>query len=290
MLTRGSRTCHQLGACVFFHAHPDDEALLTGGTMALLAAEGHRVVLVLATAGERGLSADANGGSGLAALRRREAAAAAGALGCARLVVLGYGDSGWPPGPTGAAAGAFAGADVERAARRLAAVLRQERARLLTTYDPAGGYGHPDHVQVHRVGARAAELARTPVVLQATFDRARLVRILRLLAPLRRFAPAADPAVFRHAYTPPHLITHRVAVHAHLDAKRRGLAAHASQTTGGDAVRTLAFLLRLPRPLFRRALGVEYFVQPGVDPGRGLRHPLEAAPGGRPRGGGRGTQ
>src|SRR5690349_3047296 len=158
--------------CVFFHAHPDDEALLTAGTMAMLAAQGHRVVLVVATLGESGLAADAARGH-LAEVRRAELAASARTLGCARIVSLGYADSGWewplgrPPG--GGPDGAFADADVEGAARRLAATLREERADLLTTYDPAGGYGHPDHVQVHRVGARAAELAGTSVVLQATF-------------------------------------------------------------------------------------------------------------------------
>src|SRR6185436_10456253 len=81
---------------VSFHAHPDDEALLTGGTLARVAAEGHRVVLVTATAGGAGLSSDGTGADrSLADHRRAELAVAARALGCARWELLGYEDSGW---------------------------------------------------------------------------------------------------------------------------------------------------------------------------------------------------
>jgi LmbE family N-acetylglucosaminyl deacetylase len=261
-------------SCVFFHAHPDDEALLTSGTMARLAAQGHRVVLVVATSGERGLVApDATGGRGLGEVRMAETLASAKALGCARVEFLGYADSGLD----GLAAGGpgqvpFAKADLDEAAGALAALLEQERAALLTTYDPAGGYGHPDHVQVHRVGARAAELAGTPLVLQATVDRDLLTRALRLL---RRVYPVPiDPASFASAYTPRDAITHRVDVRRHLAQKRQSMAAHATQTTGGETVRTLAALLRLPRFLFRLVLGTEWYVQPGLGRGPALRDPL----------------
>ena len=80
---------------VFFHAHPDDEALLTSGTMAKLAAQGHRVVLVVATAGEGGLAADHLRGDGQLGMRRRaELGASAAAVGVRRLELLGYADSG----------------------------------------------------------------------------------------------------------------------------------------------------------------------------------------------------
>lgn len=261
--------------------------------MAILAAEGHRVVLVVATLGGQGLSdANATLPGGLAGIRRAELEASARALGCARVVHLGYRDSGWgrdraairsSTRATGdsdevpLSAVPFSKADVEQAAHALAALLTEERAGLVTTYDPAGGYGHPDHRQVHRVGARAAALAGTPVVLQATYDRfwlTGLARVLRIAGPLRRFLPAFDSDALGRAYTARQLITHRVDVRRHLDAKRRSLAAHASQTTGGDSVRTLALLARLPAPLFRRLLGTEYYVRPGALPERPLRHPL----------------
>ncbi|MBW8483027.1 PIG-L deacetylase family protein [Actinomadura parmotrematis] len=261
--------------CVFFHAHPDDEALLTAGTMARLAAEGHRVVLVVATAGELGLT----GGAGdLGAVRMREVRASAAALGCARVVALGYGDSGLD----GAAPGGFASADVAEVAAELAGLLRQEGADLLTVYDPAGGYGHPDHVQVHRTGVAAAALAGTPVVLEATVDRDLLLRALRPLARWRLVPRALDVARFEAAYAGRAEITHRVRVRAWAGAKRASMAAHASQATGGGSVRTLAALLRLPGPLFRRALGTEYYVRRDLPPGEVHDHPLAAWPAPQP--------
>jgi LmbE family N-acetylglucosaminyl deacetylase len=262
-------------SCVFFHAHPDDEALLTAGTMARLAAEGHRVVLVVATSGERGLAAaTATGGKRLGDVRVEETHASAQALGCARVEFLGYADSGLDGQAATEVGGRvpFANADLDEAAEALAEILREEDASLLTTYDPAGGYGHPDHVQVHRVGARAAQLARTPLVLQATVDRDLLLRALRLL---RRVYPLPiDPAGFDHAYTPRHAITHRIDVRRYSAAKRRSMSAHLTQTTGGDSVRTLAALLRLPRFAFRLVLGTEWYVQPDLTPARPLRDPL----------------
>lgn len=234
--------------CVFFHAHPDDEALLTGGTMARLAREGHRVVLVVATAGDRGLSAR---GNDLGAARTQEARVSARLLGCARVEFLGYADSG-PDGRDG-----FAGADVCDAAGRLAELLHEERADLLSTYDPTGGYGHPDHVQVHRVGALAAELAGTPRVWEATVDRTALLRGLRVARLARRF----DLAPFEKAYTARDQITHSVDVRRYAHVKRAAMAAHATQTTGGESTRTLAALLKLPPPLFKVVLGTEWYVE-----------------------------
>jgi LmbE family N-acetylglucosaminyl deacetylase len=256
---------------VFFHAHPDDEALLTAGTMARLAAEGHRVVLVVATAGERGLAA--MDGRPLGEVRMAELHASARVLGCARVVLLGYPDSGPACAPDG-----FASVPVAEAAAELAAVLRQENADLLTVYDPAGGYGHPDHVQVHRVGVSAAALAGTPVVLEATVDRGLLLRALRLVSLVHRFPAAFDLRSFERAYVPSAEITHRVRVGRYARAKRAALAAHATQTGGGDGERTLAALLRLPRILFRLTMGTEWYIRRDLAVGADMRHPLSAWP------------
>src|ERR1044072_7500308 len=87
---------------VAFHAHPDDEALLMGGTLARLAAEGHRVVLAVATDGEAGAAASSYRSAGrLAAHRRDELERSAAALGCARVVRFGFKDSGWPTADDG---------------------------------------------------------------------------------------------------------------------------------------------------------------------------------------------
>lgn len=254
---------------MFFHAHPDDEALLTAGTMARLAAEGHRVVLVIATAGEQGLTS--GGEQDLGELRVREAHASARILGCARVEFLGYGDSGSDGEPP---PGSFAATSVESAAERLAELLRQERAELLTTYDPAGGYGHPDHVQVHHVGALAARLAGTPLVLEATVNRDLLLRGIGIAGLVHRFPPKFDRSNFETAYSSGAEITHRVNVRKYTSAKRRSMAAHVSQTSGGESTRTLAGLLGIPAPLFRFALGTEWYVQRDLPPGKRLAHPL----------------
>src|SRR4029077_10807822 len=92
-------------------------------------------------------------------------------LGVAQVDYLGYVDSGMEGEPLNHAAGSFWSADLDEAAGRLAEILRREEAEVLTTYDERGGYGHPDHIQVHRVGVRAAELARTPRRYAATVSR-----------------------------------------------------------------------------------------------------------------------
>jgi LmbE family N-acetylglucosaminyl deacetylase len=250
---------------VSFHAHPDDESLLTGGTLALAAAAGHRVVLVVATEGGRGLAGPRDGsGAMLSRVRMAELDRAASALGCARVVSLGYADSGLRPGP--ADGDAFVHADVDEAAHRLADVLREERADVLTVYDRNGGYGHPDHVQVHRVGVEAARLAGTPVVLEATVP-ARAFRMLlaglRLLGhPVGRSAPLGTHQVFAD----PGRITHRVRVTRVLRAKRAAMAAHGSQRRGDGTVRLLDHVLRLPLPLFGLVFGHEWFVERGRIP------------------------
>jgi LmbE family N-acetylglucosaminyl deacetylase len=253
---------------VAFHAHPDDEALLTSGTMARASAEGHRVVLVVATAGGVGLVAsDFLDGESLAAVRARELRRSATALGCARVEFLGYADSGLDGTSRGDGPEPFAHADVDAAAERLACILREERADVLTSYDPTGGYGHPDHVQVHRVGARAAELAGTRVVLEATVDRDLLRRAVRWAGRVYPFPPEFDPTVFDRAYSPRSELTHRVDVRRYAVRKRTSMDAHASQATADGADRTLAAFLRIPLPLFRWIFGHEWYVERDRAPG-----------------------
>ncbi|MGI8666693.1 MAG: PIG-L deacetylase family protein [Jatrophihabitans sp.] len=242
---------------VSFHAHPDDEALLTAGTLARAAAEGHRVTLVVATAGEAGLS-DSRPGTELAARRLAELRRSAAAIGCVRVVELGYPDSGMHGEHDG-----FGTRPVAEPAARLAEILAEERADALTVYDRNGGYGHPDHVQVHRVGHRAAELAGTALVLEATVDRTALLRALWLLHRTRLAPPDFAPERMRTAYTDRARITHRVDVRGYLDQKRAAMRAHATQAAGGSDTRTLAYCLKLPRPLYRLAFGTEWFLEPG---------------------------
>ena len=138
---------------------PDDEASSTGGTIARAAAEGHRVVLVVGTNGDHGeVPDDLAPGETLVDRRRKELQASADLLGVARVVWLGYADSGMTGWEQNADPASFHLADLDEAAGRLADVLREESADILTTYDWHGGYGHPDHVKVHHVGVRAGEM------------------------------------------------------------------------------------------------------------------------------------
>ena len=161
------------------HAHPDDETLTTGATMARYAAAGVPVTLVTCTLGQCGeilppgpdLSPDQLGEH-----RRGELAAAMVELGVTDHRLLGGGrwrDSGmvWlSPGIAGVNPDvdprAFALADVDEAAAELLPVLALLKPRAVVTYDPGGGYGHPDHVQAHRVCMRAVELAAEQAVGQ----------------------------------------------------------------------------------------------------------------------------
>ena len=272
----GDNGDHMGRTLVAFHAHPDDEALLTSGTMARAAAEGNRVVLVVATDGGLGLaSSDFVGASDtkLGSVRMAELRVSARALGTARVETLGYADSGLgpetPPDPPDRVR--FVRADPEEAAERLAAILREERADVLLTYDANGGYGHRDHVKVHHVGARAAELAGTPRVLQATVPRDLLLRGIRLAAKFYRFPPEFEPSSFERAYSASAAVTHRIDVRRYASQKRASMRAHASQSSAdGGADRTLAAFLRIPRPLFALVFGREWFVDAARPAGSGV--------------------
>ncbi|MFJ4325404.1 N-acetyl-1-D-myo-inositol-2-amino-2-deoxy-alpha-D-glucopyranoside deacetylase [Streptomyces tricolor] len=149
------------------HAHPDDESINNGATMARYAAEGAHVTLVTCTLGERGEVIPPElrhlTGPALGAHRRGELAAAAAALGVTDVRLLGgagrYGDSGMTGLPDNDDPGCFWQADVDEAAGLLADVILEVRPQVLVTYDDNGGYGHPDHVQAHRVAMRAVDLA-----------------------------------------------------------------------------------------------------------------------------------
>ena len=156
---------------LFVHAHPDDETVGTGATMAHYAAAGAQVTLVTCTLGEEGeihlpdlarlVAAEADQ---LGGYRIGELAAACAALGVTDHRFLGgagrYRDSGMMGLPANEHPRAFWQADVDEAAGHLVEIMREVRPQVLVTYDENGFYGHPDHIQAHRVAMRAAQLAR----------------------------------------------------------------------------------------------------------------------------------
>jgi LmbE family N-acetylglucosaminyl deacetylase len=186
-------------------------------------------------------------------------------LGCSRVEALGYPDSGMDG--VGGPPDAFSRLSPEGPAGRLASVLKEENADVLVGYDPAGGYGHPDHVQVHRVARMAASMVPVPLVLEATVDR-RALQVAAGATRLLRRAQGLVPGDPRRQFADPTTITHSVDVARFTAAKRSAIAAHASQTTADGGERSLAWLLRLPAPVFRVAMGREWFTEVGRTPGR----------------------
>jgi LmbE family N-acetylglucosaminyl deacetylase len=251
---------------VAFHAHPDDECIGTGGVMRKAADEGHRVVLVVATRGEHGEVPEGFLTDGEQLWQRRvvETLVSAEILGVHRTEFLGYHDSGMMGRPTNDAPGSFWTAPVEEAAQRLAAILTEENADVLTCYDDNGGYGHPDHIQVHRVGLRAAELAGVKRVFQNTINRDHLARGLREFAASAPDSGARVPEIDPNADTfgkPESVITAAVDVTPYLQHKRAAMRAHASQ------ISEQSFFLSMPDDSFGYAFGTEWFIREGQGPG-----------------------
>ncbi|SFQ39498.1 N-acetylglucosaminyl deacetylase, LmbE family [Actinomadura madurae] len=241
------------------HAHPDDEVLSTGGILARYAAEGVRTVLVTCTNGEQG---DGPGGvkpgepghdaEEVARRRLAELRESAGLLDIGHLELLGYRDSGMPGWPANDDPAAFANVPLDEAAGRLAELMERHRPQIVVTYDENGGYGHPDHIQAHRIAVAAAERSGIPDKLYYTAiprsGSKQLFQAVRDAGVDLGFDPPDDFG------TPDELITSVLDVSEHFDAKRKALLAHASQ---GESI----FLLRLPEETQRMAFSSEAFIR-----------------------------
>jgi LmbE family N-acetylglucosaminyl deacetylase len=218
---------------------------------------------VVATRGEHGEVDDGflDDGEALATRREQETLASAEVLGTARVAFLGYTDSGMMGTPTNDAPECFWRADVEEAAARLAGILTEERADVLTVYDDHGGYGHPDHIQVHRVGVRAAELAGTPEVYESTINRDAMRQMVADAreAGIDPFEGEDEgPEGADDLGQPEAALTHEVDVSDWLPVKRASMRAHASQ------IAESSFFLAMPEEVFARAFGTEWYTRRGV--------------------------
>lgn len=260
-----------MATLVCFHAHPDDEAIATGGVICKASEEGHRVVLVVATGGEHGeVPDDLSPGESLHDRRRTEVERSAQVLGIHRIAWLGYEDSGMNGWAQNDHSNSFWQADVEEAAARLAAILSEERADVVTIYDWHGNYGHPDHIKVHRVGHRAAELAETPTVYEATMNRDHLARLMEMAREMGlQIGPDRDgdsdggpqtddgnPFGMTEAE-----LTTAIDVTQYIGRKREAIAAHRSQ------ISDTSFFLQMPAEAFAMAFGTEWFIRKGAPAG-----------------------
>ena len=249
-------------------AHPDDESFGVGGTLAKYAAEGVDVSLVVATSGEAGEIADTSLAypSDLGQLRRQELQCAADTLGVKQLRLLGYAD------------GQLAQANPTEVERKLVAIIRELRPQVVITFDPAGTYGHPDHIAIHRCTLTAWQVAGDPdqhveqirswpaYAPPKLYFRATPAHVFRLLAD--RFSAIRSGLGLEQIdvsaiVTPDELVTTVIDVSSVADVKRRAIECHRSQLAGGRLGDTW------PAELRNELLSREYFslfgkrLQPG---------------------------
>jgi len=239
------------------HAHPDDETISNGATMAKYTAAGAHVTLVTCTLGEEGevlvpalahLAADQE--DRLGAHRKTELAAAMRVLGISDYRLLGgtgrYRDSGMMGVPSNDRPDSFWLADLDEASAHLVAVIREVRPQVLLTYDENGGYGHPDHIQAHRVAMRATELAGVDGYRPELGESWEIPKVYWNALPdsvlregLRRLRDAGDATAFEGLdpdgeipfTTPDELVTTQVDAEEHVEAKMDAMRAHATQIT-----------------------------------------------------------
>ena len=242
---------------LFIHAHPDDEALLTAGTMARAAAVGHRVVLLVITDGAAGLTST-HYSENIAATRQAELQASATALGVDTVISWDLPDSGL----YGEKSNGFANQDIHELAIRLHLLIKEINPTIVIGYDPSGGYGHPDHVQVHRLVRRVYMESKSQFSLfEATLPREPIVRAVKIAEMLHLTPAGFNSQEFASAWTPRTQITNRVNVRPYISQKKAAIVAHASQAHADNTVRTLGVLSALPNPIFSALLGTEYFVK-----------------------------
>lgn len=259
-----------MSVLVFLHAHPDDESSQTAGTMARAAAQGHRVIVIFATDGDHGTALQPGDGGEPAQLsvaqhRRREAEASARVLGIARVAWLGHQDSGMQGWAQNDAPEAFMRADPEVVAAAVAAILDEEDAEVLIGYDWHGGYGHPDHVMVHRVMLRAVErAARRPRLLEQSMNRTELRRwrteALEAGIPASELMDPDGPADDGNGFGIEEEQLHwRVPLDEHeLRLKREAMQCHDSQAD-------VQSMLAMPTELFTRFFGSEHYREAALD-------------------------
>jgi LmbE family N-acetylglucosaminyl deacetylase len=246
---------------VALHAHPDDEAIFTGGTIVRAVEAGWRVVLVVATDGDRGVGSGATR-TELAAHRRAETRQAAAVLGIERVVFLGHGDSGYVAsfdsrghgGATGRGLepGTLASAHIDGVVAEVRGILIEEGAVALTSYDDNGIYGHVDHVLVHEIAARAVRDTGCELY-ESTLERSALRRIRQRLIGRGLVADLWPASLNDQLGVESGADVVPVDVSRQLDLKLLAIAAHSSQVMEAPS------FMGLPAGVFHHLLATEWF-------------------------------
>jgi LmbE family N-acetylglucosaminyl deacetylase len=245
------------------HAHPDDEATSTGGVLAKYAAEGVTTVLVTCTDGALGDAGTVKPGEEghsteeVVAARAAELAESCRILGITHAHQLGYHDSGMMGWPQNDADGAFWTTPLQEPVARLAELIRQHRPDVVLTYDENGFYGHPDHIQAHRITVAALDAAGSGARLYySTVRRSDFARFGELMREAGEEFPEPEEGAEEQPGwgVEDDEVAVDVDVTAFAQAKRDALAAHASQVEN-------IFFLKLSPEVFTAAMGREAFVQ-----------------------------
>jgi N-acetyl-1-D-myo-inositol-2-amino-2-deoxy-alpha-D-glucopyranoside deacetylase len=260
-------------ALLAVHAHPDDECISMGGALARYAADGVRTILITCTDGAVGEISDPALATpdNLAEVRSRELDASVGILKIARLVKLGYRDSGMAGTPDNEHPESFAQANLAEAVERVVRVIREERPQIVVTYDENGGYGHPDHIRSHLVGVAAFHAAGDPTEFPnagPAWSPDKLYYVVTPQSAVARFAALIEesgldsPWATRSAEGTADLprfgvdderVTTRLDVSDYISVKRASMLAHRTQL-GADM-----WFLKLPEGLFARMFATEFF-------------------------------
>jgi LmbE family N-acetylglucosaminyl deacetylase len=247
------------------HAHPDDEATGTGGVLARAAAEGIQTVLVTCTDGRCGDGPDGvkpgepgHDPEAVVAMRKDELEASCAVLNVTHLELLGYADSGMAGWSTNDAPNSFWTTPVDVAAARLAELIERYQPDVVVTYDENGFYGHPDHIQAHRVTMAAVALTNVPAkVYWTTAPRSMMEEFARIMRELGADWDEIDEApdgVPVDIGLPDDEITTWVDIKEYGGQKYKALAAHASQSEN-------VFFLRMGEDQFTEMMGIETFLR-----------------------------
>jgi N-acetyl-1-D-myo-inositol-2-amino-2-deoxy-alpha-D-glucopyranoside deacetylase len=259
------------------HAHPDDEIFGTGGTFALLSERGYRTVLVTATLGEEGEIVDPALDETakqamfprLAEVRRKELQEAVTALKISDSRILGYRDSGMAGTAANNHPESFNQANFNEAVKRLVAIIREVRPQVIATYDAFGGYGHPDHIQAHRITVVAFDAAGDPrcfpelesaawqpsKLYYTAMPRSSMIQAVRAAQAAGTPGPWDNPAMnFEMMGTADELITTRLDVRDYYENKMQAFRAHRTQ------IDLSGFMFNMPAEQQREAFGYEHFV------------------------------
>ena len=258
-----------MATLLLVHAHPDDEAISTGGSMMKAKAHGHRVVNVTATRGEAGEIYNMDEASSrprLGEIRTEELAAAGEILGVDRQEFLGYRDSGMVDTADNKDPRSFHQAPLEEAAGKLAVILREERPAVVVTYADDGVYGHPDHIKAHHVTNAALDmLEREGTPVKKLYYTAVPRSLMEGFA--EQFPDQAEEQARRNMRivgTPDELITTKVDVAAYVDRKLQAFRAHLSQNEPGS------FFQTMQKQILELAFGTEYYRLARGTPGSSL--------------------